>query len=313
LNKIKYNAYYFCNTDSITTPTITGNKLGKFSADSNLAIDTTGKINFKQSKQGIYEITYTSKGTNNCILEAKTKINFTTGIINDSINKISYGSYFFTDTTAAKPIITGAKNGKFASESLFIKANGEIIFKDTTSKFGVHTIYYSTISSDKCNLQTSTRINYIDTNKYKPTISFSYPTENCGNTKTLSPTFAKDFVIGGTFTANNGLIINSATGEIDLVKSKLDSSNYLIKYVVKLKYGTKQKEFKDSIQIRIYNPTVKMSYAKVFYNQTDSITPIFSGDRSGKYSAESGLIIHPSTGIINLKTVKQETMSLNIP
>ncbi len=312
LNKIKYNAYYFCNTtDSLTMPTITGNKQGKFSADLNLAIDTTGKINFKKSKQGIYEITYTSKGTNKCILEAKTKINFTTSLINDSINKINYSSYFFTDTARVKPTITGVKNGKFSSDSLFLNANGDIIFKESTSKFGVHTIYYRTESTEKCNLQASTRINYIDTNKFKPTITFSYPTENCGNTKTINPTLAKDFVLGGTFTANNNLIINSATGEIDLVKSKLDSSNYLIKYVVKIKSGTKQKEFKDSINIRIYNPTVKMSYAKVFYNQIDSVAPIFSGDRSGKYSAESGLEINPTTGIIKLKNSKTGNYIVN--
>jgi hypothetical protein len=312
LNKIKYSSYYFCNSiDSLTTPTITGNKQGKFSADLNLAIDSTGKINFKKSKQGIYEITYTSKGTNNCILEAKTKINFTTSLINDSINKINYAGYFFTDTNRVKPTLTGDKNGKFSSDSLFINTSGEIIFKDTKSKFGIHTIYYTTVSTEKCNLQASTSINYIDTNKYKPTIKLSYPTENCGNTKTISPTFAKDFVLGGTFTTNNNLIINSATGEIDLVKSKLDSSNYLIKYVLKIKSGTKQKEFKDSINIRIYNPTVKMSYAKVFYTQTDSVAPIFSGDRSGKYSAESGLAINTSTGIIKLKNSKTGNYVVN--
>ena len=311
LNKIKYNSYYFCNTDTISTPTITGNKLGKFSADLNLAIDSTGKINFNKSKQGIYEITYTSKGTNNCVLEAKTKINFTTGLINDSINKINYGRYFFTDTTRVKPTITGIKNGKFTSDSLFVNSNGDIIFKESKSKFGVHTIYYTTVSSEKCNLQASTSINYIDTNKYNPTIKFSFPIENCGNTKTINPTFAKDFVLGGSFTANNGLIINSSTGEIDLVKSKLDSSNYIIKYVVNLKYGTKQKEFKDSVKIRIYNPAVKMSYSKVFHIQTDSISPIFTGDRSGKYSAESGLDINIQTGIIKLKNSKTGNYIVN--
>ena len=305
LNMINYNAYYFCNPlDSLTKPTITGNKLGKFSANPNLAIDSTGKINFNKSKQGIYEIIYTTKGSNNCILEAKTKINFTTGLINDSINKISYSNYFFADTTRAKAIITGVKDGKFSSDSLFINSSGEIIFNHNTSKFGIHTINYTTVSSEKCNLQASTRINYVDTNKYKPTINFSYPTESCGNTKTLNPTLVKDFVVGGSFSANNGLVINSNSGEIDLVKSKLDSVNYIVKYEINLKSGTANKVFKDSIKIKIFNPTIKMSYAKVFYTQTDSVIPVFSGDKSGKFSAELGLTINEKSGIINLKNSK---------
>ena len=304
INSIKYNAYYYCNAADNATPDISSKIKGKFSVDnSNLVInDSTGTIKFASSKPGIYEIKFTSTSSNKCKLEAKTSINYTTSFIKDTITKINYNTYFFSDTTrSVKPTITPASKGVFTSDSLFVQdSTGILVFANSKSKFGIHTIYYNSVSEKKCKMQASTKINYINTSSIQPTLKFSYPTLNCANQKSIKPSsFSDNFTQGGVFSADNNLSINSTTGEIDLTKFTSDSVNFKIKYSV----NTKNKSYKDSVTIKIFKPTVAMSYAKKFVNQKDSIMPTFSGDKSGIFTSNiSGLDIDNKTGKIKLNS-----------
>ena len=308
INTIKYNSYYYCNSADSITPDISSKIKGKFTVDnSNLVLnDSTGKIKFAKSKPGIYEIKFTSIGSNKCKLEAKTAINFTTSLIKDTLTKINYNAYFFSDSSSrVKPTITGATKGVFSSDSLFLNdSTGIVNFNNVKSKFGIHTITYNTVSDKKCNMQATTKINYIDTNKIKSTIKISYPALTCASQKTITPTLENNFTQGGVFSANNNLSINGTTGEIDLSKLNSDSVNFTIKYTIRTKQKSKDVDFIDSVVIKIFNPAVTMSYSKKFLNQKDSILPTISGDKSGVFSANIGLDIDKKTGKIKLSSSK---------
>ncbi len=312
ISKIKYSSFYYCNDTLHTVPMITGNKLGVFASDDSLAIDSkTGEINFNKSKKGIHEIFYQTSGLNSCKLSVKTTINYTNNYINDSLNSINYGSYIFSDTiTPTKPIITGVKNGVFYADKNLTIDSVTGTLNLNKSKFGIHTIYYNTISKERCKLQAVTKINFIDSAVYSPEIKFSYPTNSCANKSSLNPILAENFVQGGEFKANNNLIINSKTGEIDLTKSKIDSTKYKIIYSLKTKYKT----YTDSISINIYNPNVKMTYPTIVNNQVGEIKPLRIGDLSGKFYTNIGMEIDSLSGKINLANSKtgKYTVSYNL-
>ncbi len=62
-----------------------------------------------------------------------------------------------------------------------------------------------------------------------PVVDFVYPTPICVNGQSnISPELVADFTLGGTFSSSPGLIIDAATGEIDLDNSK--AGLYDVKY-----------------------------------------------------------------------------------
>lgn len=204
-----------------------------------------------------------------------------------------YSNNVFCQKNKLKPSITGKQNGLFSTtnQDLIIdKTTGEIDF--SKSKKGNYEVIYTSNEADNCESKVSTKITIIDTLQDLKGI-VSYPVKNCNVTANITPSFTSNTFYGGVFSANNNLIINPATGEIDVTKSKLDSLNYKIVYSL----VTECKTFHDTLKVLINKPT-KVSYTLI-NNQKGEIKPTITGNTKGKFSPILGLTID-TTGKIDL-------------
>ena len=215
----------FCQSDSIATATITGTTGGIFSEDGGSSVifnsTATGEIDLQSTPPGSYSIQYLTTGT---CLDSTT---FAITINPDDDPTFSYANpaYCMNDVDPS-PTITGTAGGTFTSTPAGLSINGStgVIDLDASTGNTTYTITYTT-PGPNCvqSMSVTVTVDAVD----QPTFNYSqlsYCTSDPNQFPTITGT------AGGSFGVTPaGLVINSATGEVDVVNSTI--GNYTITYV----------------------------------------------------------------------------------
>lgn len=181
-------------------------------------------------------------------------------------------------------------------------ATGEIDL--ATSTAGTYTVSY-TVTADPavCNIGNSSTAEITIVPLADAVTAFSYTTPVCSDTANQLPVLAPAFTTGGTFTAEAGLAIDAATGEVNIAAST--PGDYNITYTVDqsvpncVATGTSSVPFRIT---QIFVPVTTFDYANSFcYNAADAspnLAPDFTA--GGTFTGTSGLVIDAATGIVDV-------------
>ena len=203
----------YCLTDTDPMPTITGLAGGTFSIDNSGSINSsTGVIDLDASGSGSYVVTYTTNG--NCPNTATFNITITTGA---DATISAAGPFCETDPSVNLTAVDGG--GTWSGTGITDATAGT--FDPATAGAGMHTITYEITGSCGDIDTEDITVNPSDD------ASFSYSQGSyCLSDPNPTPTVTG--LTGGTFTIDNGGIINAGTGEIDIAGS--GAGSYTITY-----------------------------------------------------------------------------------
>ncbi len=291
---IAYASSPYCATGTATV-TQTGTTGGTYSAPAAVSINpATGTINLGSSTPGTYTITYTFT---NGICSNTTSTSITINALPSAT--IAYTGSPYCGTGTATVTQSGQAGGTYtAPAGININSpTGDINL--ATSTPGTYTITY-TFTNGTCSNATSTSI----TINALPTASIAYTGSPYCATGTATPT--QTGTPGGTYTAPAGIVINGATGAIDLGTST--PGTYTITY--SFISGACSNTTTTSITISAL-PVAAISYTGSPYCATGTATVTQTGIAGGVYTAPAGIIINPSTGDINLATSTPGTYVIN--
>ena len=280
---INYAGSPYCATGTATV-TQTGTAGGTYTAPAGVTIDAvTGDIDLVASTPGTYTITYsfTSGGCSNTTTTSITINALPTATIN-------YAGSPYCATGTATVTQTGTAGGTYtAPAGVVIDAvTGDIDLVASTP--GTYTITYS-FTSGGCSNTTTASIAITAL----PTATIAYTgSPYCANgTATVTQTGTA----GGTYTAPAGVVINAATGDIDLVAST--PGTYTITY--SFTSGGCSNTTTASITITAL-PTATIAYTGSPYCATGTATVTQTGTAGGTYTAPAGVVIDAVTGDIDL-------------
>ena len=208
-----YPAGSYCLTDADPTPTITGLAGGTFTIDGTGVINaSSGVIDLSASGVGSYTVTYTTNGP--CPTSTTFAITITTGA---DATISAAGPFCETDGSVILTAVDGG--GTWTGTGITNGTTGE--FDPATAGPGTHTITYTIAGSCGDTDTEDIVVNPTDD------ASFSYGSGSfCLSDPNPLPTITG--LGGGTFSIDNGGVINAATGEIDITGS--GAGSYTITY-----------------------------------------------------------------------------------
>jgi gliding motility-associated-like protein len=274
----------YCSSDPNPLPNISGDPGGIFSINNGGTINAgTGSIDLSVTGPGNYIITYQVGG--GCP-DIQT-FNITVALQADASFNFASVDYCENDPNPV-PIVTGDQGGSFTinNTGAINPVTGEIDLNNTVP--GNYIITYM-VGGQCSDLQT-----FNVTINQQADASFNFASATfCENDPNPLPVVTGDQ--GGTFTINNGGVINAGTGQPDLTLTS--SGNYVITYSIGGPCPDTQ-----SFNITIL-PQADASF--VFSDSTFCInnsdpTPIIIGDSGGIFSISNGGIIDPLTGSVDL-------------
>lgn len=280
---IQYPGTPYCAT-GIANVLLTGQTGGTYSSSAGLSIDpVSGDINLESSTPGTYSVTYTfSNGS--CSSSATTEIT----IIGIQSASISYPGSPYCATGTASVLLTGPSGGTFSAGTGLVidPATGEINL--SASIPGTYTVTYS-ISNGSCSVSSNTTITILSL----PSASLNYP----GNPFCAIGTASVNLTgqSAGVFSSTTGLVIDPATGEINLGLSI--AGTYTVTYTYT--DGTCSNESTTDVTINPL-PSASISYAGSPYCATGTAAVTLTGQPGGSFSSTAGLAIHPVSGEIDL-------------
>lgn len=285
-----------CFLDSNLLPTYIATPGGIFSASpSGLTIDPqTGLINMATSVQGSYNITYNLANTG-CPVDDQVQFQ-----ILDTL--VSYFHYlrdtFCSDHGIAIAIEDNGNGGIYTQVNtgnpiLLNPTNGEI--QITGSPFGEH-IIKRIATSDPCPIPFSDTIWILETD----TSQFTYggQTRFCQTLGSVEIDTNSINVPLGDFSANNGLLINSVTGTIDLANSPPGIHTVIFTPRPGV-FCPPQQELE--IEIFAYDYNTSISYpSDTVCEGSGLFKPYINGNSSGNFSASGLIWSDPDSGIVDL-------------
>jgi gliding motility-associated-like protein len=296
-----------CQTGTNPTPIITGLSGGTFSSTSGLTFvsTSTGVINLSASSIGTYTITYSTHGV--CPNTATYPITITTA---PSAN-FSYTSSPYCQS-AANPFPTfgsGASGGVFTSQAGLVFVNsstGEVNLAASTP--GTYTVTNTIAAGSGCAAANATGVITITALKSG---SFDYAgSPYCKNGTNPLPTFTGGGV-GGVFSSQAGLSLNSGSGSINLSAST--AGTYTVTNTVAATGGCPVVTAIDTVTITAL-PVASFTYIGTPYcNNAANPSPIFiGGGVAGVFSASSVFLnVNPSTGVVDLSSVSGSFLVTN--
>ncbi len=243
----------------------------------------TGDINLATSTPGTYTITY-SFTVGACSNTATTSITITAL----PTATISYAGSPYCATGTATVTQTGTAGGTYTAPAgvSINAATGDIDL--ATSTPGTYTITYSfTVGACSNTATTSITITALPT----ATISYAGSPYCATGTATVTQTGTA----GGTYTAPAGVVINAATGDINVATST--PGTYTITYSFTV--GACSNTATTSITIAAL-PVATISYAGSPYCATGTATVTQTGTAGGTYTAPAGvsLLLRPEQLIL---------------
>ena len=193
---------------------------------------------------------------------------------------------------------TGTAGGTYTSPAgVVINATtGDIDLVASTP--GTYTVTYS-FTDGTCSNTTTASI----TITALPTATIAY--NGSPYCATGTATVTRTGTAGGTYTAPAGVVINAATGDINLVTST--PGTYTITY--SFTSGECSNTTTASITITAL-PTATIAYTGSPYCATGTATVTQSGTAGGTYTAPLGVVINALTGDINLATSTPGTYTI---
>ncbi|KGO92290.1 beta strand repeat-containing protein, partial [Flavobacterium enshiense] len=317
---ISYVGTPFCTSEGVQTVTLSGTGTytgGTFTAPAGLSINaSTGAITPGSSIEGMYIVTYAIPASGGCAAVSATT-NVT--IASSATASISYASSAFCEKSGNYDInLIGTldyANGTFSASpaGLIIDPDTGRINTGGSTNPGTYTVTYTIPARGVCPPIAATTSVTITA---KPTATISYPgTPFCTSVTTeqnviLTGTAA---YTGGTFSAPQGLSINSVTGAI--APSSSTAGTYTVTYAIPASGGCAGKNVTTDVTITAL-PTAAISYAGTPFctsvttgqNVSLSGTAAYTGGTFA--AAPSGLTISPTSGVITPSTSAAGTYSI---
>ena len=297
------NSFPVTNTPGFTTG-------GTYSSTTGLSINAaTGEINLALSVPGNYFVTY-SVSENLTLCQSAGSSTSTIELIIPSIPVTSFSyttpvcqlnSVNPTPNTSAPGFLTGGTFSSTAGLSLN-SATGEINL--ATSTPGNYTVTYTVGANiNNCQLVGSSTASISITAPIIPVTIFSYTTPVCANGINPSPIPSTGFTTGGVYSSTTGLIINAASGVVNLVNSI--PGTYSITYTISQNLATCLASGSSSATLIInpvITPNTSFSYDTPVCADGANESPILSigFTLGGTFTSTTGLIINSSTGIVNV-------------
>jgi gliding motility-associated-like protein len=291
---ISYAGSPYCSSETTGTVTQSGNAGGAYSSTTGLSIDpVTGAINIAASTPGTYTVTYTIAGTPTCPpFSTATPV----VIVEAPMPVIAYGtSPYCSNGGTAVATLTGTQGGVYSSTAGLVidPATGDINL--ATSTPGSYTVSYTVAATADCPGTTVTAPIVI-TALPVATISYS-ATAFCSNagTAAVNQTGAS----GGTYSSTTGLVVNPATGEIDLGAST--AGTYTVTYTIAAANGCEAVPATAIVTVTAA-PQAAFTYSGTgtFCQNIASANASLTGSATaGVFTADApGLVIDPATGTI---------------
>ncbi|MGB3590613.1 MAG: tandem-95 repeat protein [Nonlabens sp.] len=279
-----YAASSYCAAGVDPTPVITGNPGGSFTAGAGLVIDaSTGTVDLSASTPGLYDVSYTTTGV--CSASSTASIRVTA---QDDATFTYNATAFCADETDPVAIISGATGGTFTSAAGLVidPVNGVIDLSASTP--GAYTVNYTTAGPCIDSSTFDLVITMVDD------ASFSYSSGSyCADD--TDPVASVSGTMGGLFSSTPGLVVDLATGTIDVSASV--PGTYVVTYTTQ---GICSVSSSVAVVITALDDAT-FSYPSTTYCASDS-DPIasISGITGGIFSSTAGLAFNTSTGAIDL-------------
>lgn len=226
-------SYCIAGANPVPTPAQDFYAGGTFTAPAGVAINpATGEIDLVNTAAGTHTITYTvtaagclsgGSSTATVIIEPLTAVTV-------SFNYQSPACLNFGEELVPTLPDDFAFGGQFTSATLTVDAETGIVDL-TTAAEGSHQVTYAIVEDPvTCKAAGTFTATVVLTAGITPVTEFSYDNSYCNGTAVAIPLPAPGFTTGGTFSSTEGLIINSATGEIDVVASI--PATYVVTYSI---------------------------------------------------------------------------------
>lgn len=231
-----YEASYCVAGDNpVTTPAVDFYAGGVYSANpsAGIAIDAaSGEIDLTNTVPGTYEVTYTVTAQG-CVTAGSTTVTVTINPLEAVEVSFVYESpacLNFGDELVPELPEGFAFGGQFTSATVTVDPDTGVIDL-TAATPGTHEVEY-TIAEDPltCKATGTFIATVVLTDAVVPVVEFAFDSEYCYGSANALPQTAAGFTAGGSFTAESGLVINSVTGEIDMVASV--PGTYSVTYTV---------------------------------------------------------------------------------
>jgi hypothetical protein len=282
-----YSNTNYCISSSDPSATISGLPGGVFSSSPiGLSINSaSGLVDISNSSIGNYNVVYTTTGT------CPNSLSRAFSISNSDDASFNYSSSTFCAFDInSNPTITGSLGGIFSSTSGLTIASSTGFINTGASNEGTYTVTYTT--SGDCINSSTQEVTIVSADD----ASFNYDAVQYCDSE-LDPTPAIVGEPGGMFSAVPvGLIINSASGEVDL---SLSTAN-----LYTITYTTSGSCPDSSTQSFIVNASSDpgFGYTASNYCTTESDpSPIITGASGGVFSSmPTGVVMDNYTGVIEL-------------
>lgn len=281
-----YTSSSVCQNNSVLSPTITGVTNGTFSATpAGLSINAnTGEITPSTSSPGTYTIEYTVTANGITVIKDQSIT-----IVQQEDPSFSYPSQLCAASSSiVNPTITGQSGGTFTATpgGLDINTNsGDIIPSNST--LGSYDVTYTT-STNLCASSETMTIEVVNTESS----TFTYDqSQYCKDDGLIMPQISGS--TGGSFSANNGLSINT-DGSFNTTNNS--TGTYTITYTS----STTSCATSTDVTIEILEEEdASFVYPNNYYciGESNAISPSISGLQSGTFTASpSGLNLDANTG-----------------
>ncbi|SIT06427.1 gliding motility-associated C-terminal domain-containing protein [Filimonas lacunae] len=294
---IAYNTLNFCRTLNADSAKITqtGVAGGVYASAAGLSLNVvSGSVDVKSSTAGTYQVMYTfSDGS--CSDTTSTYI-----VIKPlPVAGFSYSALNFCRTLnadSAKVTLTGTTGGTFTSAAglTLNAASGSVDVKSSTA--GTYRVLY-TFSDGSCSDTTSTYIVI----RLLPVASFSYSAlDFCRKLDADSAKAILTGTTGGTFTSSAGLVLNAASGSVDVKNSA--AGTYRVLYT--FSDGNCSDTTSTYIVIQPL-PVAGISYSGLNFCRelnADSAKITQTGVAGGVYTSASGLSLNAASGSVDVKS-----------
>lgn len=225
-----YEGNPYCSNEGIAFPTGFAVGLpGLLTSTPGLVIDPpTGVIDLAASTPGTYTVTYNVDAFGGCAAYSNTA---TVAITAAPFATISYANTPFCTTVASAPVIfSGSPGGVFSSTAGLTIDPTTGTITPSTSTGGTYTVTYTMVASEGCDEQTATTSVTITENP-DATISYDGSPYSVGiGTATVTLNETTTPPSAGTYSSTPGLVIDSSTGDIDLLTSV--AATYTVTYTI---------------------------------------------------------------------------------
>ncbi len=290
-----YASSTYCQDEINPVAEILGTTGGIFSSEAGLTIDNlTGEINLNESSAGTYTVFYITGGA--CPASSTNEI---------TINAAGDATFMYPFSTYCQdepnPIaeISGTSGGTFTGTSgIIIDAiTGEINLSESNT--GTYTVFY--ITGGAC---PASSINVITINAVEDA-TFTYSSSSYCQDES-NPIAEILSTVGGVFSSTSGLVIDGATGEINLIESSVGT--YTVNYTTG---GACPSSSTNEITINaVEDATFTYSSSSYCQDESNPVVEIL-GTFGGVFSSTSGLVVDSATGEINLGESSVGTYTVN--